>query len=195
MRRISLDDLKEMYINKQFGYLTIIDVVRLPNGRVGFKCECVCGNQKDVDKNRLLGGHTKSCGCYRKENGMRQVQWYKDHPEELSKLNERQREWYRQHPEEVAERSKRHSKWFKDNPDKVADRSKKASQWYKDNPDKVKERSKAYSEWRVNNTSRVEAQKKKQSISRCAYLSEHPDAIKILHEKYSDYCKDRRLIS
>lgn len=195
MKCTSLDDLKNMYINKQFGYLTIIDVIRLPNGRVGFKCKCVCGNCKDIDKNKLLSGHTKSCGCYRKENGARQAQWYKDHQEELNKLKEKQREWYKQHPEEVAERAKHHSQWFKDNPDKVDDRNKKISQWFKDNPDKVKERSKAYSEWRANNASKVETQKKNLSISRHAYLSEHPEAIKILHENYSNYCKDKRLIS
>lgn len=33
-----------------------------------WKCQCVCGVNKDVREDALLSGNTKSCGCYRSDN-------------------------------------------------------------------------------------------------------------------------------
>ena len=33
-----------------------------------WKCKCDCGNYVNVKTSRILNLHTKSCGCYRKEN-------------------------------------------------------------------------------------------------------------------------------
>jgi len=52
----------------QFGRLLARE--RAPSGRYGqakWKCICVCGNEKSVSTRDLRSGHTKSCGCWRKE--------------------------------------------------------------------------------------------------------------------------------
>ena len=50
-----------------FGRLTIIK--RAPNRgrRTYWECECSCGEEKEVDSDHLVSGHTKSCGCLHKE--------------------------------------------------------------------------------------------------------------------------------
>ena len=58
---------------QKFNRLTIIEEVErhiYPSGRPRrrFLCKCDCGNQTTVMINKILNGHTNSCGCYRKEN-------------------------------------------------------------------------------------------------------------------------------
>jgi hypothetical protein len=58
---------------QKFNRLTIIEEVErhiYPSGkpRRRFLCKCDCGNQTTVMINKILNGHTNSCGCYRKEN-------------------------------------------------------------------------------------------------------------------------------
>lgn len=58
--------------NQRFGRLTAIefsDYVKEPSGRrkERWLCKCDCGNDIVVLKSGLLGGNTKSCGCYYKE--------------------------------------------------------------------------------------------------------------------------------
>ncbi|WP_427814321.1 AP2 domain-containing protein [Enterococcus sp. 22-H-5-01] len=36
---------------------------RTKNGRVLWRCECECGNHKNVSGTNLISGNTKSCGC------------------------------------------------------------------------------------------------------------------------------------
>jgi len=53
---------------KKFGRLTVIK--RAENNKWGYTrwlCKCDCGNEKVVDGNSLRNGHTKSCGCLRKD--------------------------------------------------------------------------------------------------------------------------------
>lgn len=53
---------------KKFGKLTVIK--RMPNNKFGvlyWLCQCECGEQTIVRGNRLKSGHTKSCGCIKKE--------------------------------------------------------------------------------------------------------------------------------
>lgn len=38
------------------------------NGRTQWMCECICKNQVSVTAHELKSGHTKSCGCYQKNN-------------------------------------------------------------------------------------------------------------------------------
>ncbi|MGN1298074.1 MAG: HNH endonuclease [Clostridia bacterium] len=53
---------------KKFNNLTVIS----ENGKTGkeilWKCKCDCGNVVNVRGYDLKNGHTKSCGCIRKEN-------------------------------------------------------------------------------------------------------------------------------
>lgn len=54
--------------NLKFGKLTAIKIVgEDKNNRKLWLCKCDCGNEKIVSSKCLLGGNTKSCGCYRKE--------------------------------------------------------------------------------------------------------------------------------
>lgn len=56
-------------IGQKFGMLTVLEELqeRKHGGRV-YKCKCDCGNISIVNKYNLTSGHTKSCGCLRKEN-------------------------------------------------------------------------------------------------------------------------------
>ena len=54
--------------DKSFGRLVVIDLLRLDrNGHYIWSCLCECGNQTRSSTHDLLSGHTKSCGCLRKE--------------------------------------------------------------------------------------------------------------------------------
>jgi len=45
-----------------FGFLTVIKLEK--GGKTShWLCRCVCGSEKVVPRERLIGGKTKSCGC------------------------------------------------------------------------------------------------------------------------------------
>ena len=52
-----------------FNYLTVIELSENRNkyGSLMWKCECFCGNFKDVPTTDLKKGRVKSCGCIRKK--------------------------------------------------------------------------------------------------------------------------------
>lgn len=56
-------------VNKKFGKLLVIEKTnkRTKRGTIIWKCECDCGNVVYVGTSTLRTGHTKSCGCTRKE--------------------------------------------------------------------------------------------------------------------------------
>lgn len=52
-------------IGQTFGRLTVIEkLTDRKHGNVVWRCQCSCGNIKDVPTNYLTNGHTTSCGCY-----------------------------------------------------------------------------------------------------------------------------------
>ena len=51
----------------KFGKLTVIDQIKDDNRKHKCVCICDCGNKCIVLKPHLINGHTKSCGCLRKE--------------------------------------------------------------------------------------------------------------------------------
>lgn len=53
---------------KKFGRLTVIERAENKNGRIMWKCQCECGKIVIIQNYNLKSGHTKSCGCYRKDN-------------------------------------------------------------------------------------------------------------------------------
>ncbi len=58
----------ESLVGKKFGRLTVVRFVGVGSGRKSrFECVCDCGNTVVVDRQKLLSGHTKSCGCIRQE--------------------------------------------------------------------------------------------------------------------------------
>lgn len=55
--------------NKQFGRLTVLYVTdKMQNNEHIWHCQCECGNECDVTGVSLREGHTKSCGCLKKES-------------------------------------------------------------------------------------------------------------------------------
>src|SRR6185369_14644306 len=52
-------------VGKTFGRLTVFDreprTMRRGNAR--WRCKCVCGTENIVSGDKLMSGHTQSCGC------------------------------------------------------------------------------------------------------------------------------------
>ena len=59
-------------IGKRFGRLKIVSRVKNNNsGRTMWMCICDCNKKIVVNGGNLMNGHTKSCGCIRKEQGIK----------------------------------------------------------------------------------------------------------------------------
>lgn len=56
-------------IGKKFGRLTVVSLDRYDEqkGRYYYNCVCDCGNVCVVNRQNLICGYTKSCGCLRRE--------------------------------------------------------------------------------------------------------------------------------
>lgn len=60
--------MREDITGVTFGRLTAIRPVLREGSRKHFwLCNCACGNQTVAEESHLKSGHTKSCGCYRRE--------------------------------------------------------------------------------------------------------------------------------
>ena len=60
--------MKKDLTGQHFGRLTVIgDGGKNKKGRQYWRCRCTCGNETLVEESHLKAGHTKSCGCYRRE--------------------------------------------------------------------------------------------------------------------------------
>ncbi len=54
---------------QKFGKLTVLEKVGADKRyNALWLCKCDCGNEKIITRDRLVTGHSKSCGCLRKEN-------------------------------------------------------------------------------------------------------------------------------
>jgi len=51
----------------KFGRLTALRFAFIRNGASYWLSNCECGNEKVTSLTNLMNGHTKSCGCFRKE--------------------------------------------------------------------------------------------------------------------------------
>lgn len=63
---------------QKFGRLTVLERVPsyiIPQGykKSKWKCRCDCGNEKIILGNNLKSGHTKSCGCLKKEDSLKKL--------------------------------------------------------------------------------------------------------------------------
>ena len=54
-------------IGQKFGRLTVQELAGRDGKHLMWNCVCDCGNSKRVQGNSLRSGHTKSCGCFNKE--------------------------------------------------------------------------------------------------------------------------------
>ena len=57
----------EDYINKTYGYWTIISSAKSKSRKKSFLCRCKCGNERVVNLDTLLLGKSQSCGCFHRE--------------------------------------------------------------------------------------------------------------------------------
>jgi len=59
---------KKDLTGQKFGRLRVVnEAERRDNGRVEWICECDCGNTVTCKSSLLMNGHTKSCGCYHRQ--------------------------------------------------------------------------------------------------------------------------------
>lgn len=52
---------------QRFGRLVVIKRAYFKKGKTYWICRCDCGNEKTVSRTHLLSGKTSSCGCYKRE--------------------------------------------------------------------------------------------------------------------------------
>lgn len=63
-----MGEVKKDLTGLKFGRLTVLS--RAPNDQtrhVRWLCRCECGKEKVINRDALLSGATRSCGCYKKE--------------------------------------------------------------------------------------------------------------------------------
>lgn len=60
---------KRLLTGQRFHRLVVLSQAEGVSKRVIWHCLCDCGNTTDVPSHRLISGHTKSCGCRKKETG------------------------------------------------------------------------------------------------------------------------------
>ena len=138
---LNIEDLKKEYVGKTFNWLTVLDIYRAKSTII-FKCECKCGAIVDKKYNKVLSGHTTSCGCYKysKEKADKYRTWCKNNPDKVKEKSEKVSRWCNEHPDEVKARGECHSQFLKEHPEITYSAGEKYSEWYKNNPDKVKEK-------------------------------------------------------
>lgn len=54
-------------IGKRFGRFVVLEKAESRKGKTFWKCECDCGNKKEIYSYALTSGKAKSCGCLRSE--------------------------------------------------------------------------------------------------------------------------------
>ena len=61
--------MREDLTGRRYGRLTVCREIKQAEKirRHYWLCRCDCGKEKTVEESHLKTGHTKSCGCYRKE--------------------------------------------------------------------------------------------------------------------------------
>jgi len=60
--------IRNNIIGKKYGKLFVINnIPRSLYKRTKYRCLCDCGNEVIIEGSKLKNGHTKSCGCIRKE--------------------------------------------------------------------------------------------------------------------------------
>lgn len=59
---------------RRFGRLTAIAHAGLRNAKSHWHCRCDCGERRTVSSQALRGGHSTSCGCFRREASRRQLE-------------------------------------------------------------------------------------------------------------------------
>jgi hypothetical protein len=62
------EQIRQNMLGRSFGLLKVIEFSHRERKITLYKCQCECGNIKNVGYNSLIGGNTSSCGCLRRKN-------------------------------------------------------------------------------------------------------------------------------
>lgn len=63
---------KELFTGERYGRLVIVSQAgRNKDNRLQYLCKCDCGNETVVIGKNLLSGNTKSCGCFKRDMGLK----------------------------------------------------------------------------------------------------------------------------
>ena len=57
----------QIQAGQRFGRLTVVEEAPRRKGERWWRCRCDCGREVETEESHLKNGHTKSCGCYRRE--------------------------------------------------------------------------------------------------------------------------------
>lgn len=96
---MKLIDLK----GKKFNRLTVLEYA----GKSKWLCKCDCGNLTTVIAPKLKSGHTKSCGCFQKEQASKFNRKYED----IKKARILRKKWYHMLDRCYDKNSKRYKDW------------------------------------------------------------------------------------
>ena len=172
MSKYNINELKSLYVGKTYSYLTVLDIYKDPNRKRYFaKCLCTCGKETCKQLDKILSGHTKSCGCYKfsEEYSDLKKQWATDNPDKVQSRIEKFKQWCKDNPDKVKEKTEKRLQTYAKNPEilqrQVANRkltlennpdiqttiNNKISQFYKDNPDRHKALSEACKKSYIDN--------------------------------------------
>ena len=134
MRKQSIDELNEKYLDKRFNKLVVISITRNEDSSITLLCKCDCGVLCNKPLHKVISGRTKSCGSFihRSEWGKNHSQYYKDHPEVGARAGEKIKEWYKNNQSIVDRRSAQHRQWWVDNRNRINEFTAKFDQHCRD---------------------------------------------------------------
>lgn len=55
--------VRKLEVGSQVGFWTIVEAPPPPRGNAKWKCQCMCGTEREVKGVNLLSGASRSCGC------------------------------------------------------------------------------------------------------------------------------------
>lgn len=172
MRKTDINKMRSEYVGKEFGWLTVLDVyIDQKTRRLFFKCKCRCGNEVGKQYNKVISGHTKSCGCYRfsKEFANSLSDYWQANPHKVAAKSEKYIGWCNDNPDKVAARGNAHSEFYKEHPEVLEAQVEKRKQTFKNDPSIQEGINKKLSEcWTDEKRAEFSEEKKK-------YYDEHPE--------------------
>lgn len=195
-----IEQLKIEYIGKEFGWLTVIDVVRNSDELIEFLCKCKCGNEASGRWDKIRSGHKMSCGCFQKspENSKRHKELYDNYNHE--EINKKMRQWIADNPDKIKQRNDKLKKerspgeydGMSDEEKQAAIRKKisdKVKQWHINNKEKSEEIRNKLIQYYKNNDKKKSEIVAKRHAGEAAKRSRltFKELIEIIH---SDYVKD-----
>ena len=123
--KLNIEELKEQYVNKTLNLLTVLDVFRNDKNKIMFKCQCKCGNIKNIQMSNAISGHTKSCGCYKKSDEFiaQATSWMND-IQKKTLAAEKRKQTFKETPSIQAAINNKHKQWRRNNHDKVGNMNK-----------------------------------------------------------------------